>query len=44
MEKHTPTRDWGSDKIKNARRLIWITGARGIRIARDSEANGERQR
>lgn len=37
QEKHTPTRDWGSDKIKNTRQLIWIKGARSIRIERDSE-------
>lgn len=41
QEKHTPTRDWGSDKIKNTRRLIWITGARGIGIVRDSEPDAE---
>lgn len=41
QEKHTPTRDWGSDKIKHTRRLIWITGARSIRIVRDSEPDRE---
>lgn len=41
QEKHTPTRDWGSDKIKHTRRLIWITGARSIKIVRDSEPDRE---
>lgn len=41
QEKHTPTQDWGSDKIKNTRQLIWITEARSIRIVRDSEPDGE---
>ena len=41
QEKHTPTRDWGSDKIKNTRQLIWIKGARSIRIQRDSEPDRE---
>lgn len=43
QEKHTPTQDWGSDKIKHTRRLIWITGAHSIRIARDSEPDRETQ-
>lgn len=37
QEKHTPTRDWASDKIKNARRLIWMTKACWIRMVKDSE-------
>lgn len=41
QEKHTPTRDWGSDKIKHTRWLIWITGARSIRVVRDSEPDRE---
>ncbi len=36
QEKHTPTRDWGSDGIKHARWLIWITDARQIKMVRDS--------
>ena len=41
QEKHTPTPDWGSDKIKHTRRLIWITGAGSIRVVRDSEPDRE---
>lgn len=41
---HTPTRDWRSDKIKNAQQLIWIKGAHSIRIQKEILSLMERQK
>lgn len=41
---HPPTQDWRSDKIKNAQQLIWIKGARSIRIQKEVLSLTERQK